>query len=333
MTALPQSAPATMRAIAFTARERAEVIDWPLDTSPLRADEVAGTTLVSLASPGTELNCLYLAERTEPALSGYAAIFRIDAVGAEVNDLKPGDVVFCMGNHVSRQRHSRSWVVPVPAGLDPAVAVFCRLMGVSWSTLITTTARPPDQVLVTGLGPVGNLAAQIFRAAGYVVTSVDPVASRCGLAQRLGLTASTELPRAALRDRVGLVVECSGHEQAVLDGVELVRKGGELAMVGVPWKQRCDLSAHRLLHAVFHRYVRVRSGWEWEVPVQRQDFATGSIFGNLAAALTWLADGRVRVDGLAEQVSARDAQLAWQDLRHQRGAPTRVFTWQDDRND
>ncbi|MBA3847308.1 MAG: zinc-binding alcohol dehydrogenase [Planctomycetes bacterium] len=326
MTTSTQPRTATMRAIAFTARERAEVIDLPRDGSPLGADEVAGTTLVSLASPGTELNA-YLAERSEPVQSGYAAVFRVDAVGAEVSDVRPGDVVFCMGHHASHQRHARDRVVPVPAGLDPAVAVFCRLMGVSWSTLITTTARPPAQVLVSGLGPVGNLASQIFRASGYRVTSVDPIASRCNLARQHGIDAVEQHPREALRDRVDLAIDCSGHEQAVLDAVELVRRGGEVVLVGVQWRQRSDLSAHRLLHAVFHRYVRVRSGWEWEVPLQRQDFTGGSIMGNIAAALAWLADGRVRVDGLAEQVIADDAQRAWLDLRHQRGAPTRVFTW------
>ena len=51
-------------------------------------------------------------------------------------------------------------------------------MGVSMSTLNTTTARPPSRVLVTGLGPVGNLAAQIFAACGYEVTAVDPAPAR-----------------------------------------------------------------------------------------------------------------------------------------------------------
>ncbi|HYE04157.1 MAG TPA: zinc-binding dehydrogenase [Planctomycetota bacterium] len=326
MTASAQPLAATMRAIAFTARERAELIEVPRDASPLGANEVAGTTLVSLASPGTELNA-FIAERTDRAICGYAAIFRVDAVGANVADLRPGDLVFCMGNHASQQRHARDSVVAVPAGLDPAVAVFCRLMGVSWSTLITTSARPPAQVLVTGLGPVGNLAAQIFRAAGYRVSAVDPIAERSALARELGIDAVEVLPREALKDRVDLALDCSGHEQAVLDAIDVVRRGGEAVLIGAPWRQRTDLSAHRLLHAIFHRYVRVRTGWEWEVPMQPQDFARGSIIANLAAALAWLRDGRVRVDGLAERVEAGDAQRAWLDLRHQRGAPTRIFTW------
>jgi threonine dehydrogenase-like Zn-dependent dehydrogenase len=316
---------ASMRAIAFTAREAAELVDWPLDPAPLRADEVAGRTLATLASPGTELNG-YLAERAQPALSGYAAVFEIDEVGAEVRDLRPGDIVFAMGPHASRQRVARAMVVPVPPGLAPAVAVFCRLMGVGWSTLTTTAARPPDRVLVTGLGPVGNLAAQVFAAAGYEVTAVDPVPARCELAARHGLRdlrASAE----RLGEEVALAVECSGHERAVLDAINAVRKRGEVTLVGVPWKQRSDLSAHALLHAVFHRYVVLRSGWEWEVPLHPRDFACGSIVANWAAGLRWLADRRVRVEGLASTVSPKEAQRVWQDLVHQRGTPTVVFDW------
>ena len=319
--------PSTMRAIAFTGPERAELVDWPLDQAPLRADEVAGRTLVTLVSPGTELNG-YLAERTTPGLSGYTAVMEIDTVGADVSDLKPGDRVFCMGPHAARQRTARSMAVPLPAGLAPTVAVFARLMGVSWSTLVTTTARPPDQVLITGLGPVGNLAAQVFTAAGYRVTAVDPVAERRTLATSLGLrdvrtTVPTDLPGGAQ-----LAVECSGHEQAVLDCVNAVRKRGEVALVGVPWKKRTDVSAHALLHAIFHRYVVVRSGWEWEVPTHAREFTVGSIVGNFTGALEWLAEGRVRVDGLASVHAPGDAQRVWQDLRHQRGTPTAIFDWQ-----
>lgn len=322
--------PTSMRAVAFTAKERAELVDWACDASPLRDDEIAGRTLVSLVSPGTELNG-YIAERSQPGLSGYAAVFEVDAVGAGVRDVRPGDRCFTMGNHVSRQRCTRATAVPLPHGLDARVAVFCRLMGVGWSTLTTTAARPPERVLVTGLGPVGNLAAQVFAAAGYEVTAIDPVPARRSLATAMGLSdvRATLAGQADLVDRARLAVECSGHEQAVLDAVGAVRRGGEVALVGVPWKPRCDLAAFPLLHAIFHRYVRVRSGWEWEVPQQPSDFAVGSIWGNLAGAVRWLAEGRVRVDGLASPARPHEGQEVWQQLLRQEGAPTRLFVWAD----
>jgi threonine dehydrogenase-like Zn-dependent dehydrogenase len=315
-----------MKAVAFTTKERAELVDWPFDDSPPRAEEIIGRSLVTLVSPGTELNG-YIADRTEPGLSGYAAVIEVEAVGPDVKDIRPGDRVFCMGNHVSRQRTTRSGVVPVPVGLDAEVAVFCRLMGVSWTTLVTTTARPPDPVLVTGLGPVGNLAAQIFHAAGYAVTAVDPVASRRALATKLGIPDVRESVPSMMP---ALAVECSGHEQAVLDCCKVVRQRGEVVLVGVPWRKRTELSAFDVLHAVFHRYAVLRSGWEWELPVQPRGFTTGSIYGNIAGAMEWLRQGRVRVDGLYRCVRPADAQSVWQDLLHQRGKHlTVVFGWRN----
>lgn len=322
----------SMNAIAFVAKERAELVDWALTPTPLGEQDVTGRTLATLASPGTELNG-YIAERTEPGLSGYAAVCEIDEVGSAVVDLKPGDRVFCMGAHASRQRCHQSEAIRIPAGMDPAVAVFARLMGVSWSTLVTTTARPPDRVLVTGLGPVGNLAAQIFSAAGYTVTAVDPVANRRALAQSLGLEdvrESVPTDVAVLGGAIQLAVECSGHERAVIDCCQVAAKRGEVVLVGVPWRKRCDASAFEVLHAVFHRYVVLRSGWEWEVPRQARDFTVGSIQADLAGALRWLREGRVKVDGLAVRARPAEAQQVWQDLLHQRGTcPTAVFDWHE----
>ena len=319
----------TMTALAFVGREQAALIDWPVDASPLQADEVRGMTLASLASPGTELN-FYAAEREKPVLSGYAAVFSVDEVGSGVTDLKVGDRCLVMGNHVSIQRHRRANVIPLPAGLDPRVAVFARLIGVSWSTLVTTTARPGDRVLVTGLGPVGNLAAQIFSSAGYVVTACDPVPERRVLAGKCGISdVRAEIGPSRQGDGYQLAVECSGHEAAVIACCKEVRKRGEVALIGVPWRKRTDASAHELLHIVFHRYVVLRSGWEWEVPTHAREFAVGSIMANFAQALRWLESGRIRVDGLATVVHPSQGQAVWQDLLQARyPTPTAIFDWQ-----
>ncbi|MCE9589892.1 MAG: zinc-binding alcohol dehydrogenase [Planctomycetes bacterium] len=319
----------TIRAVAFTAAQRAELVELPGDPAPLAANEVEGPTLASLTSPGTELNWQYLGANF-PAYPGYACIFEVQRAGAEVTAVKPGDRVFTMGPHRSWQRVPVTYAVKMPDGLDPRVAVFSRLMGVSMSTLTTTLARPPANVLVTGLGPVGNLAAQIFQSCGYSVTAADPVESRRQLASKLGLKSvvANVPPTDPLAKKISLHAECSGHEQAVLDGLKLVAKRGEVVMIGVPWKKRTDLSAFDILHAVFHRYATLRSGWEWEVPIEPAEFRMGSMLGSFAAAMRWLAEGRVRVDGLYLAVPPRDPQPIYQGLLHQTlSHPAAVFDW------
>ena len=261
--------------------------------------------------------------------SGYASVFEVEGVGAGVTDLEAGDQVFCMGPHQLLQRQERAEVAPLPAGLAPECAVFARLMGVTQATLVTTMARPPAQVLVTGLGLVGNLGAQVFAACGYAVTACDPDPARRDLASKAGIERVLEsVPVADLEGRVDLVLECSGHEAAALDGCRVVRKGGEVVLTGVPWERHTDLTAHELLHTVFYRYVVLRSGWEWQLPHHASDFRPGSIFGNFAVALQWLKEGRVRTEGLAEPRSPREAQSVYQDLLHKRcRALTFLFDW------
>lgn len=131
--------------ILFTAQERAELSETPDDNRPLAPDEIAGPTLFSLVSLGTELANYTGLGGKFPIRPGYAALFKIEKAGAEVKDLAMGSAIFCMGPHASHQRCRRQDAVPVPAGLSPETAPFCRLVSVSMSTLTTTRARPPAQ--------------------------------------------------------------------------------------------------------------------------------------------------------------------------------------------
>jgi threonine dehydrogenase-like Zn-dependent dehydrogenase len=320
-------------AVFITAHQQAELREIERDSSPLASDEVAGSTVVTLISPGTELAGVYRVESGFPRRSGYAAVFMVEAVGNEVNDIKVGDCVFCMGSHCSYQRTGRQNIVPLIHSLAPETAVFARLMGVSMTTLTTTVARPPEMVIITGLGIVGNLAAQNFANCGYEVIACEPNEGRRKIALECGL--NMVLPSVPVDDpniagKVGLVVDCSGHEQAVLDGCNVIRKRGEVVLLATPWQRYTDMYAHTILHAIFHKYVVMRSGWEWELPTQPMDFRTNSIYGNCAAALKWLAEGRIHVQCLYSKISPREAQSAYQNLlQKQSGQLTYIFDWRE----
>jgi threonine dehydrogenase-like Zn-dependent dehydrogenase len=317
-------------AITITAREQAELL--PADPLPeLAPKQVRGHTLCTVVSPGTELAANYRGENF-PSHPGYAAVFRVEERGAEVESISPGDVLFCMGNHQSLQQKDASEVVTVPKMVPAHHAPIARLMGVSMTTLMTTEARPGDPVLVTGAGPIGYLAAHMFDHAGYEVHVVEPNDSRRENLHRSGIrTAYPSTPlEAPLCGEVALVVDCSGHEQAVIDGVRMVRKGGEVVLVGVPWQRRTDRFAHELLTEVFHRYAVLRSGWEWELPMSEEDFRPHSIFRNFRLALRWLARGIIPLDGPIKLNDPADAQSVYQSLLHEPGREIfQVFDWTD----
>lgn len=317
-----------MKRVAFTARQKAEVIETEDFSGPLAPDELRGRSLVTLVSPGTELNWGYLGDQF-PNHPGYAGVFEVEEIGSAVNDLAVGAHVFCSGNHAARQKARRCDVLQLPPGLAPETAVFARLAGVSMSSLNATVVRPPATVLVTGLGPVGILAAQVFYAAGYAVVAVDPVESRRKTATSLGMDRVREsVVGDEFCDRIDLHIECSGHEQAVLDGCRCVRKGGEVFLVGVAWRKKTEIPAFDLLREIFHRYVTIRSGWEWQIPVQPREFSANAIMANLQTALGWLADGRLRASGLAGLHAPDEVQEVYSRLLDQSlPTPTAIFDW------
>lgn len=317
-------------AVTFTEKETAVLAPLPGGKAEPKPGEVAGRTLATLVSPGTEINSSYLGERF-PSTPGYSAVFEVEQAGEGVEDVSPGERIFCMGGHRSWQCTARARAVKVPEGLTSQKAVAARLMGVSMTTLRTTTARPGDLVMVTGLGPVGHLASLVFLASGYRVTGVDPDEARRKVAERSGLDrviAEIREDDEELKGKVALQLECSGHEAAAADGCKVVKKRGEIVQIGTPWVKRTDRSAHEIVHAVFHNYVVLRSGWEWELPVTSEDFRPGSIVQNFETALAWLAEGRVKVDGLFSTADPKDAQQVYQNLMHRKTEfLSTVFEW------
>jgi len=319
----------TSCAVSIVAREQADLVDVP-SPGDLGPHDIRGKTLYTLISPGTELASNYTGA-SFPSFPGYAATFAAEEFGTEVKGVSKGDAYFCMGPHRSFQQVDARTAHPIPKGLPPEKAVLARLMGVSMTTLMTTQARPGDRVMVTGAGPVGFLAAQIFTLSGYEVLVVEPSKARRQIAERAGVRnvfPTVPAEDASIAGSVALVVECSGHEQAALDACQVLRKRGELVLVGVPWSRQTDTYAHELLSLVFHKYVVLRSGWEWELPKHAADFSPHSIHSGFDTALRWLADGRITTEDLISSADPREAQSVYQDLLHRKiKGLFSVFDW------
>lgn len=324
--------------IVFTGKGKAELLD--LDLRPLGDTEVRGKTRATLISPGTEL--AWLNDGNYPIRPGYAAVFEAEELGRSVKDIAKGDLLLCMGEHRSVQQLDEKFALKVPPELSPEQAVVARLMGVSMTTLMTTTARPGDKVLVCGAGPVGYLAAHQFALSGYDVTVIEPDLARQAIIRESGIRkvlSSVPVGMLGYDGEVALVVDCSGHEQAVLDGCKLVRKRGEVILVGVPWKANTKILAHEILHAIFFKFAIIRSGWEWEIPIQGRGFvweelyegynnAPHSTMSGLKLALNWLAAGKIPITGLIATRKISRPQNTYDELITKKiREPFVVFDW------
>jgi threonine 3-dehydrogenase len=101
-----------------------------------------------------------------------------------------------------------------------------------------------EDVLVTGAGPIGIMAAAVARHSGarYVVIS-DPNEYRLELARRLGVTRAVnpkEQPLQEVQKELGMKegfdvgLEMSGNPQAFREMLANMCHGGRIAMLGIP---------------------------------------------------------------------------------------------------
>jgi len=154
--------------------------------------QIAGTTLFTLISPGTEL-AIGAMPRPRPISLGYAAVFQVDDTGPEVEGCSPGDIAFTMGPHASRQIVTFTDAIRCDPLLDPASATFARLMNISLSALSASRPAVGAMVGVFGLGVIGQLAARICTAAGFRTSATDRASERRALCPG-GIAAADELP-------------------------------------------------------------------------------------------------------------------------------------------
>jgi L-iditol 2-dehydrogenase len=129
----------------------------------------------------------------------------------------------------------------VPDWLDGHAAALAEPLACVCHCLCEPDAvKPGDQVLVTGPGPVGLLAAQVARTLGgaVLVTGLARDEIRLDAARRLGLdTAISDEPAALGRfaDRLGadVVIECSGSASGAAACLACARRGARYIQVGV----------------------------------------------------------------------------------------------------
>ncbi|MFM2092333.1 MAG: hypothetical protein RLZZ127_2822 [Planctomycetota bacterium] len=225
--------------------------------------QVAVRTLATLLSPGTELAfwCGTHAGLNDPAMPwakypfrpGYAAVGEVVAVGDGVTVHRPGDRVLYRGNHAAWACAAPDWFLPVPAGLDPAHALFARLAQIA-ATAVVRARRIPRRCVVLGAGPVGILAAQQLRnhgAAQVVIRDLSParlaLARACGIAAVPAGAAHDEEVRGCLGGEPALVVEATGVPALAVDALRAVAAGGEVVLLGSP-RGPVEIATYQLVH-------------------------------------------------------------------------------------
>ena len=208
-----------------------------------------------------------------PMVVGHEFVGEIVEVGSNVNDYKPGMLVSGEGHIVcGRCRNcmaGRRHLCPYTSGVGvnrpgcfaeyvviPNANVWHQADGIDLDIAsifdpygnATHTALQWDlvgeDVLITGAGPIGAMAAAICRHVGarhVVITDVNDY--RLELAKTVGATRTVNVSREKLADvqkELGMTegfdvgLEMSGNPQAFRDMLDNMAHGGKISMLGIP---------------------------------------------------------------------------------------------------
>ena len=211
-----------------------------------------------------------------PTILGHELVGEIVEVGSNVNDFYVGDVVSVEGhlvcgrcrNCLAGRRYKCANTLGVGVNTDGGFAEYMAVpMTNVWKhdadiNLEVAAIFDPfgnavhtalafevfsEDVLITGAGPIGIMAAAVAKHAGarhVVITDVNP--KRLELAQKFDVTMAVDVRETSLADvqkQLGMKegfdvgMEMSGNASAFRDMLDNMAHGGNIAFLGIPTEE------------------------------------------------------------------------------------------------
>ena len=267
----------------------------------------------------------------QPLALGYCNVGTVAAVGAGVSGFQVGDRVVSNGPHAELVAVPQHLCAPIPVGVSDEAASFVVLASIGLQGIRLAQPTIGETFVVSGLGLIGLLTAQLLVAQGCRVLGLDPDPAKCALAEQLGVTALN------LSSGFDPVAWCLEHTSGIgVDGVlitaatsssepvhvaaQACRQRGRIVLVGVTGLElRRDLFYKKeLSFQVSCSYGPGRYDPAYEQ--QGHDYPIGFVRWteqrNFQAVLHALATGALRIDPLIshrfpiEQASAAYEMLS-----------------------
>jgi predicted dehydrogenase len=179
--------------------------------------------------------------------TGYSAAGEVIAVGAGITDLAVGDRVACAGaqcaNHAEIIRVPRNLTVPVPDPVSIGAASTVTLGAIALQGVRRAAPTLGENVVVVGLGILGQITAQLLKANGCRVIGVDLDRRRLEIAVRSGMDVALDPDEtiaadqvARLTDGIGadavIITAASKSNDVVQQAFRMSRRKGRVVLVG-----------------------------------------------------------------------------------------------------
>ena len=289
----------------FPDKGRCEVEELQLDEQ-LAPGEVLLKARNTLISAGTELSMFTRTHRgfDEPDF-GYAkypwkaGYLAVSEVVSSQSALKTGTRVFSMSHHATYSKDKAENCVVVPDGLSDEHATFYGLANISMTGPRLAPARIGANVVVIGMGIVGNLCAQLYNLCGAgMVAGADlsekrlTKAAACGI-QKGFCTANKPLvecvkelgPRGA-----EWIIEAVGSSRTISDAMKSCAHKGYVVLLGSP-RTKMEIDPYFDIHRTGISVIGAHAN-NVDASVRKQDEAL---------LMEWLRAGKLKVAPLITQ--------------------------------
>jgi threonine 3-dehydrogenase len=236
-----------------------------------------------------------------PMTVGHEFAGEVAEVGPEVRGFKPGDRVSGEGHitcgHCRNCRAGRSHLCrnsvgvgvnragafaeylaiparnafPLPEGISDDIASMLDPLGNATHTALSFDLVGED-VLITGAGPIGVMAAAICRMVGarhVVITDVNDY--RLELGRKMGASKAVNVTRTSLDEvmkELGMVegfdvgMEMSGNSEALRDLLRVMNHGGKVSLLGIPPAETAIDWTHVIFKGLFLKGIYGREMFE-----------------------------------------------------------------------
>lgn len=336
------SIPSENAVITFTGKEQAE-----LRREPVRAPgegEVLVRTTATLISTGTETICY--GRRFDPGThwdrwvqypfrTGYSHAGVVETLGAGVEGLKPGDRVASTFGHAQVVTAPAARFHVIPEGVSDRDAAWLTLAKIVQNGVRRAAHTLGEDIVVVGLGPLGQLTVQYARLAGArTLVAVDPDAARLEMAKAHGAThtlaagvdAAVEAVQAITKGRMASAVyDMTGNDKVFAGAQGLLRRFGKLVLIG----DTGSPAGQYLTPAVIRKSLQIVASHSANTPPEETDFTPWTGDAMVRLFFEYLVDGRMAVSDLNTHVfKPAECQAAYQKLLHNRaGTMGCHFEW------
>ncbi len=180
----------------------------------------------------------------QPLPLGYCNVGRVIAVGEGVSEFKLGDRVASNGPHAEYVCVPKNLAAHVPDSISDEEAAFTVIGSIGLQGIRLCKPQLGETIVVTGLGLIGLITAELLLANGCRVIGIDPDPGKIAIARKKGVIAVNpretedvvkfvqDITNQAGADGV-LITASAKTDEIISQAAKMSRKRGRIVLIGV----------------------------------------------------------------------------------------------------